>query len=221
MKKLSTSALSLLFTITFIFAGTGSNKLSPSLTEYLDRHAEMKKLADAILDKGVKVSFFHQDIDKSVFQSRASHVFVNERLHIRIRENQHPYDQLLCLLFEAENSKNALDFLRVTLKAKNAEIFADRISCLEHKAVVEIQSILPKLHPSSDDVANSEIHNGWMGSPIDCDEANERVKSIDPVGYHNYRNYYIQMWLNGEQGGGDNGTNSRVIRKGPRKSSRR
>jgi hypothetical protein len=150
---------------------------SPKLRQFLHETPTASQtlsnvLVETFVDRTLCLFYFYSE-DKSV--ARAYHDYPDEtHVAIYIRENQQPLDEFICLIFEALNSTNERQFLKLFDKAKTGAIskgeFTSDVARLEFDAVKKTQVLLKAIKLARGDRSKSEYYKLFRDAPENFDE---------------------------------------------------
>ncbi len=150
---------------------------SPKLRQFLSSHPEAfqaftNTLSRAFGHRPIEIYYFYSE-DKSV--PVASHYYLEEGgVGIKIRENQTPSDEFICLLFEVINSESEEYFKELITKARAGTVsrrdFAEEMLRTEFKAVEKTRGLLPHLNLSKQELADSHEYKQLINCPKEFKE---------------------------------------------------
>jgi hypothetical protein len=179
MRKL----ISLLYSIVGLCAsavaqqGHVLNMASPKLREFLAENSKALQLltntlSEAFSNRTIQVYYFYSD-DDSI--ARASHYYPDESVvGVLIRENQLPFDEFTCLLFEAINSTSEKHFQELFAKAQSGEIsksdFVKEMRQTEFIAIKRTRDALKKIGVAKNVAAKSYFYKRFAESPDSFDD---------------------------------------------------
>jgi hypothetical protein len=164
------------------------NAFSPKLTGLLAEHPAAKKALSnafsiAFARKNVWLYYFYTNDET---EARAFHFYRGENLvNIAVRENQHPWDEYVSILFETVNSMNEKSFSKLSRDAESGKIprsdFPLKALEIEHRAVKQTRDLIKALGLSEADVAGSEIYHSFLESPDSFDAFLAYIKKVSTV----------------------------------------
>ena len=176
--------------------------LSPKLKALLAKNppartALSNACATAFSGRSVGLYYFYCD-NESV--ERAYHFYPNTMnqpaVVICVRENQYPWDELFCLLFELSNSNAQQKFAEIYEQAKagtmSREEFPKAVLRLEFEAIKGTRDLVRGLHLSRSEKRKSHYYKLFLDCPNDFDGflsyTKKTSKDRDPV--KDYLNQY-------------------------------
>lgn len=161
--------------------------VSPKLKQFLADHPAASEIlsrahAEAFGNRKLEINYFYSD-DMSI--ASAEHMYPGPAsVLIRIRENQTPADEFICLLFEMLNSENEKRFQQVDALIQPNKIsrtdYAREKLKLEFVTEQRTRDLLPKLGLSSKEIADSYIYNRLIHMPDDFDTTLAYVHKVSP-----------------------------------------
>jgi hypothetical protein len=181
------------------------NRLSPDLKKFMVAHPAAltvlsNSFSEAFSNRTVSVFYFYSTNEA---EARAEHIYPGAAgvpdVLICVRENQHPLDQFITLLFETLNSRGERQFKNLTEDAYNGsvskDVFVNTIRRLEFAETVNTRALLVPLHFSKKEIRQSRYHKLYMECPLDFEgyiAYSERIRGkLDPVKF--YENEYDEL----------------------------
>jgi hypothetical protein len=99
-----------------------------------------------------------------------------------LRENQEPWDELLCFEFELFNSRNEPRFLKLQQRAVNGTIsredFVTEICRIEFDAAMATRASITTYKPSENDRAKSSFYSVILNCPTNVTEFVPYVRTL-------------------------------------------
>lgn len=158
-------------------AGDVLSMASPKLKKLVaDYPAAAKVLTNSFAEvfpgKRVQLYYFYTD-DES--KPRAFHSYPDATgISISIRENQHPWDEFITLLFEGINTKGEKQFGKLCQEAKAGAIsrtdFAKGILRIEFEAMKTTRDLVAGLKPAEKEKAESHYYKKVVECPGSFDD---------------------------------------------------
>jgi hypothetical protein len=149
------------------------------------RTALSNAYAGAFSGRIVGLYYFYSDTDAV---ARAYHFYPNTAgqaaVVVCVRENQEPWDELICILFELINSKNEEQFRALVERAKAGAIardeFAKAVLRAEFEAFKPTRDLVCSFHLSRKERQKSYYYARLLDCPNDFDGFLSYTKELSP-----------------------------------------
>jgi hypothetical protein len=153
------------------------NAVSPKLKKLLVANpaacaALTNSFAAACTKRSLCLLYFYSENNKA---PRAFHYYPHSvgmaEIALCVRENQHPWDEFIGIIFELLNSRNEDRFEQLGDKARSGSVsrmeFVHGIIRLEFESMKATGDILKKLKPTKKEVSGSQYYNTFTNYPGD------------------------------------------------------
>jgi hypothetical protein len=170
--------------------GNFLNTFSPKLRKFMIGHPAATKvltnaLTDAFSSRSVRLFYFYSD-DES--KPRAFHFYPYSAgqadVIIGVRENQHPLDEFICILYETINSKSEKQFAKVLDDARSGSIlradFARAILKIEFSTDKQVRDAIRTLDFGKKEKSESYSYRRLAELPDDFEESLAYQKKVSP-----------------------------------------
>lgn len=186
MKNLFLIILTILFGLPAVTWGNILDMTSPKLQQFVESnrqalHALTNCFADAFSNRDIQIYYFYTK-DNAV--PRASHYPDEAGVSIMIRENQEPFDEFICLYFEAVNSKSEKNFLELYAQAESGAIsktnFVREMRRVEFTATKTTRDLIKGIKFNEDLISRSYFYKRFNDCPSEFDKFLEYQIKISP-----------------------------------------
>jgi hypothetical protein len=153
------------------------NAVSPKLKKLLVANpatwaALSNSFATACAKRSLCLLYFYSENNKA---PRAFHYYPHSvgmaEIALCVRENQHPWDEFISIMFELLNSRNEDRFEQLGDRARSGSVsrteFVHGIMRLEFEAMKATGDVLRKLKPTKKEVSGSQYYNTFTNYPGD------------------------------------------------------
>ena len=102
-------------------------------------------------------------------------------MNIAVRENQHPLDEYISILFEILNSANEESFSKLARDAERGKVarseFPLKALAIEHRTVSQTRDLIRTVPLEEADIVDSQLYYSFLKSPDGFDEFVAYVQS--------------------------------------------